>query len=85
MITTYCDKDIKITHCSGGDYPDDLTQYRLIIHCGACTLNRREMLWRMEMAQMVPVPITNYGMAISVLHGVVERTLSPISSCPISF
>jgi [FeFe] hydrogenase H-cluster maturation GTPase HydF len=76
-ITTYCDKDIKITHCSGGDYPDDLTQYRLIIHCGACTLNRREMLWRIKMAQMVPVPITNYGMAISVLHGVVERTLSP--------
>ena len=66
-IATYCDPGIRVTHCAGGDYPDDLSQYRLIIHCGACTLNRREMLWRMEQAKQAHVPITNYGMAISVL------------------
>jgi len=76
-ITTFCDPDIAITHCSGSDYPESLSHYRLIIHCGGCTLNRREMLWRMEQAREVGVPITNYGMAISVLHGVAERTLSP--------
>lgn len=76
-IATYCDPAIAITHCAGSDYPDELAKYRLIIHCGACTLNRREMLWRMEQAQQVHVPITNYGMAISLLHGVIERTLSP--------
>ncbi|MDD3930409.1 MAG: [FeFe] hydrogenase H-cluster maturation GTPase HydF [Sphaerochaeta sp.] len=76
-IATHCNSDIAITHCAGCDYPDDLSRYRLVIHCGACTLNRREMLWRMEQAQQAHVPITNYGIAISVLHGVLERTLSP--------
>ncbi|RFU93875.1 [FeFe] hydrogenase H-cluster maturation GTPase HydF [Sphaerochaeta halotolerans] len=76
-IATYCDPAIEIIHCAGSDYPEALSLYRLIIHCGGCTLNRREMLWRMEQARQVNVPITNYGMAISVLHGVAERTLSP--------
>jgi [FeFe] hydrogenase H-cluster maturation GTPase HydF len=76
-IATYCGPDIAITHCAGSDYPEALSHYQLIIHCGGCTLNRREMLWRMEQAKQAGVPITNYGMAISVLHGVAERTLSP--------
>ena len=84
-IDTYCAHDIEITHCSGGDYPDDLSHYRLIIHCGACTLNRREMLWRMTQAQQVQVPITNYGIAISVLHGVLERTLYPFPEALAAF
>lgn len=84
-IATYCDQDVEITHCSGKDYPDELAHYHLIIHCGACTFNRREMLWRMEQAQQVQVPITNYGMAISVLHGVLERTLSPFPSALAAF
>ncbi len=84
-IDTYCAKDIKITHCTGGDYPDDLSRYRLIIHCGGCTLNRREMLWRMEQAHRAQVPITNYGIAISVLHGAIERTLSPFPQALAAF
>ncbi|MDC7246660.1 MAG: [FeFe] hydrogenase H-cluster maturation GTPase HydF [Sphaerochaetaceae bacterium] len=76
-IAQHCDKNISITHCSGGDYPDDLAKYSLIIHCGGCTLNRREMLWRMHQAKDYQVPITNYGIAISALHNVVERTLEP--------
>ncbi|WP_255944694.1 hypothetical protein [Brucepastera parasyntrophica] len=62
------------------DYPSDLSGYRLIIHCGACTLTRREMLWRIERAAAAGIPVTNYGMAISVLKGVAERTLSPFPS-----
>ena len=84
-IVTYCNPDVAITHCVGGDYPDDLSRYRLIIHCGSCTLNRREMLWRMEQAHQAQVPITNYGIAISVLHGVLERTLSPFPSALLAY
>jgi len=68
---------IAIDHSSGKDYPENLAQYRLIIHCGACTLTRREMLWRIEQARAAGVAITNYGMAISALQGVIDRTLSP--------
>lgn len=61
---------------SGGrDFPDDLSPYKLIVHCGSCMLNRRETLRRLERAGNVPV--TNYGMAISLCRGVLERVLSP--------
>jgi len=68
---------VQIDSCAGRDYPETLSQYRLIIHCGGCMLTRREMLSRIEKARQVGVPITNYGVAISVLQGVVGRTLSP--------
>jgi [FeFe] hydrogenase H-cluster maturation GTPase HydF len=68
--------DLEIAHCAGKDFPEDLSSYRLAIHCGGCTLTRREMLWRMERASAENVAITNYGMAISVLQGVIERTLA---------
>lgn len=76
-IRQYAGVDIEIDHCAGKDYPADLKQYRVVIHCGACTLTRREMLWRIEQARAAGVPVTNYGIAISVLQGVAERTLSP--------
>ena len=61
---------------SGGrDFPDDLSGYKLIVHCGSCMLNRRETLRRLERAGSVPV--TNYGMAISYCRGVLKRVLSP--------
>lgn len=69
--------DLEIAHCAGKDFPDDLSGYRLAIHCGGCALTRREMLWRMERASEASVAITNYGMAISALQGVIERTLAP--------
>ncbi len=68
---------LEIDHYAGKDYPEDLSRYRLIIHCGGCTLTRREMLWRIEQARSAGVAMTNYGIAISTLQGVVERTLSP--------
>lgn len=69
--------DIKVVHSAGKDYPENLADFRLVIHCGACTLTRREMLWRIELAEASGVAVTNYGMAISVLQGVAERTLAP--------
>jgi [FeFe] hydrogenase H-cluster maturation GTPase HydF len=69
--------DLKIDVCSGRDYPTDLKQYDVIIHCGSCMLTRREMLCRIQQAREAQVPITNYGVAISALQGVIERTLAP--------
>ena len=79
-IRQFTGTDITIDHCAGKDYPEDLLKYRLVIHCGSCTLTRREMLWRIEQAATAGVAITNYGMAISVLQGVAGRTLSPFPS-----
>ncbi len=62
---------------SGHDFPSDLKKYKLIIHCGACTLNRKEMLFRILKAKERQVPITNYGIAIAFLHNGLERSLHP--------
>ena len=69
--------DLAITVAAGRDYPSTLSDFKLVIHCGSCMLNRRETLRRMELARRANVPITNYGMAISECHGVLERILSP--------
>jgi len=69
--------DIQVNVTSGRDYPDNLKDYRLIIHCGACMLTRREMLVRIQKAQEAEVAITNYGLAIAYLQGVLRRVLSP--------
>jgi [FeFe] hydrogenase H-cluster maturation GTPase HydF len=63
---------------SGRDYPDNLEEYKLIIHCGGCMLTRREMLMRIDRARRKRIPITNYGVAISYLHGRLDRILSPL-------
>ncbi len=67
----------QITVANGRDYPDNLQDYKLIIHCGACMLTRNEKLIRIEKAKFAEVPITNYGIAISMIHNVLERVLSP--------
>ncbi len=76
-IRQYAGADVRIDTCAGRDYPEDLSSYRLVIHCGGCMLTRREMLSRIEEARREGVAVTNYGVAISVLQGVIERTLSP--------
>ncbi|MCL2357628.1 MAG: GTP-binding protein [Defluviitaleaceae bacterium] len=60
---------------SGGEFPEDLSKYSLIIHCGACMLNRREMLFRQNAAVQAGVPITNFGIAISCMTGILERAV----------
>ena len=68
---------VSIDTCAGRDYPENLSDYRLIIHCGACMLTRREMLNRIEQAHEHGVAITNYGICIAFLHDVLHRVLAP--------
>jgi [FeFe] hydrogenase H-cluster maturation GTPase HydF len=76
-LRKYMGIDVQIDVCAGRDYPDDLRAYKLIIHCGACMLTRREMLFRIQKAKEAVVPITNYGVCVSYIQGVLARTLSP--------
>ena len=76
-IRQYVGADIKIDSFAGHDYPDDLEQYNAIVHCGGCMITRKEMLNRIKYAKNSHVPITNYGVAISFLQGVLKRTLAP--------
>ncbi len=69
--------DAKIDIYAGRDYPDNLDDYKLIIHCGGCMITRNEKLSRMRRAGEANVPITNYGIIISYMQGVLERVLSP--------
>ena len=62
---------------SGGGFPKNLRQYKLIIHCGACMLNRREVLYRLSSASEAKVPVINYGILIAYLNGILTRTLAP--------
>lgn len=68
-------KDLQIRFCSGQEYPDDLESYRLIVHCGGCMLNPREMRARITMAEDRGVPITNYGMLLAYMNGILERSV----------
>ena len=76
-LRQYLGFDVQIDHCAGRDYPENVQEYKVIIHCGACMLTRREKLNRIEKAKDANVPITNYGMTISLVQGVMERVLSP--------
>jgi len=76
-LRQYLGFDVAIDHFSGRDFPADLSQYDLIIHCGSCMLNRKQMLWRIAQAKKSGVAITNYGMAISKLQGVFDRVVKP--------
>lgn len=66
--------------CTGRDYPATLADYALVVHCGSCMLTRRETMLRIEQARAAGVPVTNYGVCISHVHGVLERMLSPFPS-----
>ncbi len=76
-LRQYTGAELDIQSCAGRDYPEDLEKYKLIIHCGSCMLTRRETLYRIQQAKQKGVPITNYGVAISFVQGVIERTLAP--------
>jgi hypothetical protein len=69
--------DLQIDICAGRDYPPNLGEYNLIVHCGSCMLTRRETLARLQKAREAGVPITNYGVCISFLKGVLARVLEP--------
>lgn len=74
-IREHCSCEPEFEFTSGGEFPRDLSSYKLIIHCGGCTLNENEMRYRIDLANKCNIPITNYGMAISYMNGILERSL----------
>jgi [FeFe] hydrogenase H-cluster maturation GTPase HydF len=76
-LTQYLGFEVRISTFSGHDFPTDLADYRLAIHCGSCTTNRREVLARILRCRAAGVPITNYGVAIAKVQGLLERVLRP--------
>lgn len=77
-IKNYTKKDINFQFTSGGDFPEDLTKYKLIIHCGACMLTEREMKSRIALANENQVPISNYGIIIAKINGILKRATKPL-------
>ena len=75
-IKDYTKKDIKFAFTSGTEFPDDLSPYKLIIHCGGCMLNEREMKYRQKCAIDQHIPISNYGIIISHMQGILKRSIS---------
>ena len=73
----YTGKKFQYAFTSGGEFPEDLSSYALVIHCGGCTLNPKEMAARQRLAKEQQVPITNYGVLIAALHGILPRALAP--------
>ncbi|MFO7570908.1 MAG: [FeFe] hydrogenase H-cluster maturation GTPase HydF [Smithellaceae bacterium] len=84
-LRQYVGGDLQIDTACGRDYPENLTDYKLIFHCGACMMNRREMLTRLRKAREAGVPVTNYGVAISFLQGVLKRSLAPFPAALAAF
>jgi [FeFe] hydrogenase H-cluster maturation GTPase HydF len=76
-MSQYTGLDLQFEVYSGHDFPDDLERFSLVVHCGACMLNRTEMLRRIAECERRNIPVTNYGVAISKLQGVLERILRP--------
>jgi predicted GTPase len=74
-IEEYCQAKPEFSFTSGGTFPDDLKDYRVIVHCGGCMLNEAEMKHRLAKANEQGVPMVNYGMAIAAMHGILDRSL----------
>ncbi|HSW38273.1 MAG TPA: [FeFe] hydrogenase H-cluster maturation GTPase HydF, partial [Acidobacteriota bacterium] len=73
----YTGAEPEFVHRQGHDFPQDMSSYRLVIHCGSCMMNRREVMSRILRCRDAGVPITNYGVAITYSLGVLDRALSP--------
>lgn len=78
LLEKYTGKKINIETSSGHGYPEDLSKYKLILHCGGCMLNENEMQSRLRFAVERNVPITNYGIAIAYMNGILKRSLAPL-------
>lgn len=78
MLKKRTGKNLVIETSSGMGFPDDLSEYSLIIHCGGCMLSEREVLYRMKCAREAGVPVTNYGTAIAYVNGIFERSIKPL-------
>ena len=76
-IRKFSGADFTFRFTSGGDFPRDLAEYALVVHCGGCMLNEKEMTFRMEQAKEAGVPMVNYGIAIAMVNGILKRSLEP--------
>jgi len=74
-IKKYTGKDLKLHFTSGTEFPTDLSEYKLIIHCGGCTLNEKEMKYRLKCTNDNKIPMTNYGTLIAYMNGILERSI----------
>lgn len=74
-IKEYTKKDINFEFSSGTGFPNDLSKYSMIIHCGACMLNKREMQYRIRCARDAKIPFTNYGITIAYIKGILKRSV----------
>ena len=76
-IKQHTGKELEFVFTSGTEFPVDLSTYALIVHCGGCTLNEREMKYRLKCAEDQGIPMTNYGIAIAYMNGILERSIEP--------
>ena len=76
MLKKFTGKDIQFRTTSGNEFPENLTDYKLVIHCGGCMLPAREMLYRMKCASDQNVPVTNYGIALAYMQGILARSVA---------
>ena len=74
-IKSFCGSDVQFDFTSGGEFPENLSQYKLVVHCGGCMLNEAEMKHRINTAVHSGVPIVNYGVAIAHMNGILKRSL----------
>ena len=77
-ILKHTGKKVQFEFTSGGTFPEDLSNYKLIIHCGACMLNEKQMQDRIRIAKNQGIPMTNYGIAIAYLNGILGRSIEPL-------
>lgn len=73
-------KKLKFHHVSGGFFEEDLSRYKLVVHCGACMLNKREMEYRQSFSLESGVPMINYGIILAYLHGILDRAMMPFKN-----
>ena len=76
-IRKFTGKNVQFTFTSGNEFPEDVGKYALVVHCGGCMLNEREMQYRLRHSAEQNVPMTNYGIAIAHMHGILDRALAP--------
>lgn len=77
-IRNYTKKEIQFEFTSGTEFPLDLSSYKMVVHCGGCMLNEREMKYRLKCAEDAKIPITNYGTCIAYMNGILNRSLEPV-------
>ena len=80
-LKKYTGKTLKIETVSGGEFPEDLSEYRVVIHCGGCMLNEREMLCRRDTAAVQNIAFVNYGVLIAYMNGILERSCLAFNKC----